>query len=198
MTSLAPNSRQPTADGSPEARLAQLDQLHPPRPLSPSDREQFLSESHVGVLAVGADPGRPPASVPLWYSYDPGGDVVVNTSVSSRKARLIRAAGAATLTVQRATPPYWYVVVECRVANVVHPSPVPVRRAIARRYLSPEGADIAVDRYDPDDQVLFVLRPQRWHTADFSGPSLPATDRSPEPVSPAQPNKEETGDSHDR
>lgn len=197
MTSIAPNPRQSSAGESAEARLVQLDRLHPPRPLSPVDREQFLSESHVGVLAVGTDSGRPPASMPLWYSYEPGGDVVVNTSVSSRKARLIRDAGTATLTVQRATPPYRYAVVECQVVAVVHPSPVPVRRAIARRYLSPEGADIAVDRYDPDDQVLFVLRPQRWRTADFSGPSPSPTDGSLEPVSPAQPNKE-TGDSHDK
>ena len=197
MTSNTSSPRPPTAHGSPDARLAQLDRLHPPRPLSQVDREKYLTEGNVAVLSVDAGAGRPPASVPLWYSYEPGGDVAVNTSVSSRKARLIRAAGAATLTVQRATPPYRYVVVECQVVDAIHPAPVPVRRDIARRYLSPEGADIAVDRYDPDDQVLFVLRPQRWHTADFSGPSLPATDRSPEPVSPARPNNE-TGDSDDK
>jgi len=193
MTSIAPNRRQPTADGSLEARLARLDGLHPPRPLARVDREQFLSESHVAVLTVDAGSGRPPASVPLWYSYEPGGDVVVNTSASSRKARLIRAAGTATLTVQRATPPYRYVVVECQVVDAIHPAPVPVRRAIARRYLSPEGADIAVDRYDPDDQVLFVLRPQRWHTADFSGPSAPTTEPAAEPVGSAHPDNEPGG-----
>ena len=197
MPSIPPTPHQAPNDDSLEARLARSDGLHPPRPLSRIDRELFLTEGHVAVLAVDADAGRPPASVPLWYSYDPGGDVVVNTSVSSRKARLIRAAGAATLTVQRATPPYRYVVVECQVVDVTHPAPVPIRRDIARRYLSPEGADAAVDRYDPDDQVLFVLRPQRWHTADFSGPSLPSTDRSPEPVTPERPTKE-TGDSDDK
>ncbi|WP_199431456.1 pyridoxamine 5'-phosphate oxidase family protein [Qaidamihabitans albus] len=164
-------------DGSLEARLARSDGLHPPRPLSRAERERFLSEAHVVVLSVDAGPGRPPASVPLWYAYQPGGDVVVNTSVSSRKAGLVRAAGAVTLTVQHATPPYRYVVVEGQVVEVVHPSPLNVRRAIARRYLSAEGADAAVDRYDPDDQVLFFIRPRRWHSADFSGrPSGPTHD----------------------
>ncbi|MFJ2755405.1 pyridoxamine 5'-phosphate oxidase family protein [Nocardioides sp. NPDC087217] len=184
-------------DRSIEARLARSDGLHSPRPLTRADRERFLSEARVAVLSVDAGPGRPPASVPLWYAYEPGGDVLVNTSLSSRKARLIRAAGAATLAVQDASLPYRYVVVEGQVVNIVHPSPMAVRRAIARRYLSPEGADAAVDRYDPDDQVLFVLRPQRWYSADFSAsPTTHAANGSLEPTRPAYP-AHETGVSDD-
>lgn len=182
-------------DGSLEARLARSDGLHPPRSLSRAEQERFLSEAHVAVLSVDAGQGRPPASVPLWYVYRPGGDVLVNTSVSSRKARLIRAAGAATLTVQRATPPYRYVVVEGQVVDVVHPSPLTVRRAIARRYLSAEGADAAVDRYDPDDQVLFVIRPRRWHSADFSGSPTRTVGGSGQPTGPARPARD-PGASH--
>lgn len=163
-------------DGSLDARLARSDGLHPPRSLSGIDQERFLAGAHIAVLSVAAGPGRPPVSVPLWYAYRPGGDIVVNTSVSSRKARLVRAAGVVTLTVQRAVPPYRYVVVEGRVVDEIHPAPLAVRREIARRYLSAEGADAAVDRYDPDDQVLFAIRPQRWYSADFSGASGPAAD----------------------
>jgi uncharacterized protein len=187
MTFSSPASPRAVGDGSLAARLARSDGLHPPRALSGIDRERFLAEAHIAVLSVDAGPGRPPVSVPLWYAYEPGGDIVINTSVSSRKARLIRAAGAATFTVQRAAPPYRYVVVEGRVVDDIHPAPIAVRRDIARRYLSADGADAAVDRYDPDDQVLFVIRPQRWYSADFSGASAPAADGPPGPAGPARP-----------
>lgn len=184
-------------DDSLDVRLARADGLHPPRPLAPVDRERFLSEAHVAVLSVAGDAERPPTSVPLWYAYEPGGDILVNTSASSRKARLIRAAGAATITVQRGTPPYRYVVVEGQVVDAVHPSPIQVRRAIARRYLSVDGADAALDRYDPADQVLFVIRPQRWHSADFSGAPTRTSGGSPEPTGPAHPT-DESGANHDQ
>ncbi|WP_432278662.1 pyridoxamine 5'-phosphate oxidase family protein [Nocardia carnea] len=175
------------SDDSLATRLARSDGLHPPRSLSGTERERFLAEAHIAVLSVDAGPDRPPMSVPLWYAYEPGGDIVVNTSVSSRKARLIRTAGVVTLTVQRAAPPYRYVVVEGRVVDDLQPAPIVVRRDIARRYLSAEGADAAVDRYDPDDQVLFVIRPQRWYSADFSGAFTPAADDPLGPAGPARP-----------
>lgn len=186
MTFSSPESPRVVGDGSLASRLARSDGLHPPRSLSGAERERFLAEAHIAVLSVDAGPGRPPMSVPLWYAYEPGGDIVVNTSVSSRKARLIRGAGAATLTVQRAAPPYRYVVVEGRVVDAIHPAPIAVRRGIARRYLSAEGADAAVDRYDPGDQVLFLLRPRRWYSADFSGVPAPAADGPLGPGAPAR------------
>ncbi len=197
MTFSSPESPRVVGDGSLAARLARSDGLHPPRSLSGAEQERFLAEAHIAVLSVDAGPGRPPMSIPLWYDYDPGGDIVVNTSVSSRKARLIRTAGVVTLAVQRAAPPYRYVVVEGRVVDDIHPAPIAVRRDIARRYLSAEGADAAVDRYDPDDQVLFVIRPQRWYSADFSGASTPAADDPLGPAGPARP-VHDTGARHGR
>jgi nitroimidazol reductase NimA-like FMN-containing flavoprotein (pyridoxamine 5'-phosphate oxidase superfamily) len=37
------------------------------------ERESFLTEVHVGVLAV-EHAGRAPLAVPVWYDYRPGGD----------------------------------------------------------------------------------------------------------------------------
>jgi uncharacterized protein len=58
-----------------------------------AERQEFLAAKHVGVLSVDAIDGRPPASVPMWYDYTPGGNVRVNTRPASRKAKLIERCG---------------------------------------------------------------------------------------------------------
>ncbi|OBJ54288.1 pyridoxamine 5'-phosphate oxidase family protein [Mycobacterium sp. 1423905.2] len=134
-----------------------------------AERQQFLSDLHVGVLSVDAGDGRPPASVPIWYDYTADGHILINTGASSRKAKLIERAGAVTLTVQREEPPYQYVVVEGTVVGTASPAPLEVREAIAIRYLGEEGGRAFVRNLGDRDSVLFTIRPDRWLTADFSG-----------------------------
>jgi uncharacterized protein len=134
-----------------------------------AERQEFLKEKHVAVLSVAAAYGRPPASVPIWYDYAPGGHIRITTGASARKARLIERAGAVTLLVQREEPPYQYVAVEGTVIETTTPTPVEVREAIAIRYLGEEGGRAFVRSLDDHDSVLFTIRPDRWLTADFSG-----------------------------
>src|SRR5205807_2938090 len=56
--------------------------------------------------------GAAPLVTPVWYSYEPGGDVVFVFSAASEKVRLIEAAGRASLCAQTETVPYRYVAVE--------------------------------------------------------------------------------------
>jgi nitroimidazol reductase NimA-like FMN-containing flavoprotein (pyridoxamine 5'-phosphate oxidase superfamily) len=42
--------------------------------MTPKEREAFLAAVRVGVLAV-AEEGRGPLTVPVWYSYEPGGEI---------------------------------------------------------------------------------------------------------------------------
>ena len=42
--------------------------------MTQSEREQFLSELHVGVLGIER-PDGPPLTVPVWYVYEPGGEL---------------------------------------------------------------------------------------------------------------------------
>ena len=132
-------------------------------------RQEFLAAKHVGVLSVAAADGRPPASVPMWYDYTPGGSIRVNTGAGSRKAKLIERAGAVTLVVQREEPPYQYVVVEGTVVETTTPTPMELREAIAIRYLGEEGGREFVRSMEGQDSVLYTIRPDRWMTADFSG-----------------------------
>jgi uncharacterized protein len=137
-------------------------------PFSETERQEFLAALHVGVLSVAAG-DRPPASVPIWYDYVPGGNIRINTGASSRKAKLIEEAGAVTLAVQREEPPYQYVVVEGTVVDIITPTPLEVREAVAIRYLGEEGGRAFVQSLAGQVSVLFTIRPDRWITADFSG-----------------------------
>jgi PPOX class probable F420-dependent enzyme len=139
-----------------------------PKPFTEAERQQFLAGTHVAVLSVAATGGRPPASVPIWYDYTPGGDILVNTGAGSRKAKLIERAGAVTLVAQREDLPYQYVVVEGTVVQATTPAPQEPREAIAVRYLGKEGGRAFAANMDGASSVLFTIRPDRWLTADFS------------------------------
>ncbi len=139
-----------------------------PKPFTEAERQQFLADKHVAVLSVAATGGRPPTSVPIWYGYTPGGDIVINTGAGNRKARLIEQAGVVTLVVQREDLPYQYVIVEGTVVQTTTPAPLDQREAIAIRYLGEEGGRAFAASMADDSSVLFTIRPDRWLTADFS------------------------------
>jgi nitroimidazol reductase NimA-like FMN-containing flavoprotein (pyridoxamine 5'-phosphate oxidase superfamily) len=45
------------------------------RPMTEQERQEFVAGPHVAVLSVASDGGRPPHATPVWYAYEPGGDV---------------------------------------------------------------------------------------------------------------------------
>ncbi|BBX62735.1 hypothetical protein MSAS_19090 [Mycobacterium saskatchewanense] len=139
------------------------------RSFSETERQEFLAATHVAVLSVATTDGRPPASVPIWYDYSPGGDIRIATGASSRKARLIERAGAVTLVVQREEPPYQYVVVEGTVVETTRPAPPEALLNTAIRYLGEEGGHAFARSMEGVDEVLFTVRPDRWLSADFTG-----------------------------
>ncbi|UQA94860.1 pyridoxamine 5'-phosphate oxidase family protein [Streptomyces halobius] len=138
--------------------------------LSVEERERFLAEPLVAVLSVAAGGERGPVTAPVWYAYRPGGDVVLFTGRTSRKARLIERMGRFTLTVQRTSPTYRYAAVEGPAAFAEVTSELV--RKVASRYLPAEK----VSRYARDalargEELIAVrLSPERWNVADL-GPS---------------------------
>ncbi|HKZ04275.1 MAG TPA: pyridoxamine 5'-phosphate oxidase family protein [Methylomirabilota bacterium] len=137
--------------------------------MTKQEREAFLAAVHVGVLAV-PEPGRGPLTVPVWYAYDPGGDLRFVTARGSRKGRLIAQAARLSLCAQTETPPYKYASVEGAVVGRDAADLERDLRPIARRYLGPQGGDeyIARTRSEHGDDMLVRLRPERWLTVDFA------------------------------
>jgi Pyridoxamine 5'-phosphate oxidase len=137
--------------------------------MTPKEREAFLADVHVGVIAI-AEEGRGPLTVPVWYSYEPGGEVRVVTGRTSRKGQLLERAQRLSLCAQTETPPYKYVSVEGPIIAVEVANVERDLRPLARRYLGARGGDRYVDstRSEHDDNVLVRMRPERWLTVDFA------------------------------
>ena len=79
--------------------------------MTKEEREAFLSGLHVGVLSI-PDGERGPLAAPIWYSYKPGGDIVLVTGKTSRKAELLKRAKRVSLVAQSEEIPYKYVSIE--------------------------------------------------------------------------------------
>jgi len=131
--------------------------------MTEAERSEFLAAVRVGVLAVD-HPEHGPLALPIWYQWDDE-VVVISMDGSSLKARLLRAAGRATMTVQDEAPPYSYVSVEGPVDVASEPGDV---LAMATRYLGPElGKWYADTNPSSADTVLVRLTPEKWRTCDF-------------------------------
>ena len=145
-----------------------------PGPLTEQERQEFLAEPHIGVLSVASDDERPPLTVPVWYGYEPGGDLTFFTGTQGRRARksgLIERAGVLSLSVQREEFPYRYVTVEGTVVGSDRPPSAEQMLAVVRRYLPEEAAQgfVQAELGNPSGElVLFTIRPDRWLTFDFA------------------------------
>ncbi|MEV4439802.1 pyridoxamine 5'-phosphate oxidase family protein [Streptomyces sp. NPDC049577] len=143
-------------------------------PLSVEERETFLAEPHVAALSVeSGEEGRGPVTVPIWYTYQPGGDVVVCTGRTSRKARLIADAGRFTLMVDRTAPSYRYVSVEGEVVSIATATEDQVREHGSRYLPTKEALEGYLRQVmaEPDAVVAITMRPRHWLTADVSAAS---------------------------
>jgi PPOX class probable F420-dependent enzyme len=142
--------------------------------MTKAEREAFLAGVHVGVLSV-ARPERGPLLAPIWYRYEPGGDVCIVTGRSSAKARHLARAGRASLCVQTETTPYRYLTVEGPVTlgEIDFTRDV---RDVAYRYLGQKTGDAylaaTADWHGPKVEVLVRLRPEHWQSEDYGKTSV--------------------------
>ena len=137
--------------------------------MSKAEREQFLAAQRVGIVSV-VEAGRGPLTLPIWYAYEPGGEVRFLTGATSRKAALIRQAGRVSLCVQTETPPYQYVSVEGPV-TITEPDYERDVRPMAYRYLGEQLGDWYLQATAEErarGTILVRLKPERWLTADYN------------------------------
>ena len=131
--------------------------------MTDDERDAFLTDVHVGILAI-ARQDKGPLALPIWYQYEDG-EIIIGMGGDSLKAKLLRKTGRATMTVQTEAPPYKYVSVEGPVAVL------PEQRddlAMATRYLGPEmGAWYVENNPSTEASVVARLTPERWVTCDF-------------------------------
>jgi nitroimidazol reductase NimA-like FMN-containing flavoprotein (pyridoxamine 5'-phosphate oxidase superfamily) len=139
--------------------------------MTKQEREAFLADLHVGVISID-EPGRGPLTVPIWYDYEPGGELWVITDRGSRKGKLLDAAGRFSICAQTEAPPYKYVTVEGPIVSADATNMEDVGRSMAHRYLGPELGDQYVEatraEAERGDTVCYRMRPEHWLTVDYA------------------------------
>ncbi len=135
------------------------------------EREQFLAALHVGILSV-PEPGRGPLTVPIWYGYEPGGELRIVTDRTSRKGRLLAEGTRVSLCVQTESPPYKYVSVEGPVVALRPADRERDARPLAHRYLGAELGDRYMEATAGEgaagQSVLVLIAPERWLSVDYA------------------------------
>ena len=131
------------------------------------EREAFLADLHVGILSV-AEPGRGPLTAPIWYGYEPGGDVWFVVEPDSRKGRLLTEGIRVSLCAQTEDPPYKYASVEGPVTSIRPSEADQSSEPLAIRYLGPDLGKRYAESMRGGKSVTVRMRPERWLTTDYS------------------------------
>ena len=134
--------------------------------MSVEEREAFLADLHVGMIGIERADG-PPLTVPVWYGYEPGGEVLLWTESGSLKHRLLRDAGRFSITVQDEQPPYKYVTAEGDITSIGAAQDADVR-LLAIRYLGEQAGNQFTDQNLTPTSIVIRMRPQRWLSFDYS------------------------------
>ena len=138
--------------------------------MTKAERQAFLAEPRVAVLAL-SERGRGPLAVPIWYFYEPGGEVVFLTPKSSRKGKLMTEGRRISLCVQSEERPYRYVSVEGPISSIGTATTEDDLRPLAIRYRGEVDGNAYADARAPDladgSRMLVHMTPERWLTADY-------------------------------
>ena len=132
------------------------------------ERQAFLADVHVGVISIERQDG-PPLTVPIWYGYEPGGNVWITTGTDSLKSRLLHEAQRFSLCAQNEEAPFYaYVSVEGPIVSVEPTDVEGVTRPMAHRYFGAELGDLYVESIEGGSSLTWTMRPERWWTVDYA------------------------------
>src|SRR5215203_2715156 len=136
--------------------------------MSEDERQAFLAGVHIGVISIERGDG-PPLTVPIWYAYEPGGNVWVTTGTDSLKSKLLHKAQRFSLCVQTEEAPFYsYVSVDGPVVSVEPTDEDGVGRPMAHRYFGAELGDLYVESIKGEASLTWTMRPERWWSVDYS------------------------------
>ncbi len=135
------------------------------------ERESFLAGVHIAIIAI-ADGDRGPLTVPVWYDYEPGGELWLVTSRNSRKGKLLGQMQRFSLCVQSEEIPYKYVSIEGPILSI-EPADLEAHfRPLAHRFMGTEAGDAYVasvaDTEEATNSVILRMQPERWFTVDYA------------------------------
>ncbi|MEC7874933.1 MAG: pyridoxamine 5'-phosphate oxidase family protein [Actinomycetota bacterium] len=133
--------------------------------MNDEERDNFLNEVRVGVLAIERD-DKGPLCAPIWYRYSTDLGFEIAMAYDSAKSILLRRHGAATICVQDEQLPYRYVTAEGQ-ATVELMTPEErdeVLRDIAIRYLGEQLGNQYADAFPGHEEAKVTIKPRRWNS----------------------------------
>ncbi len=129
------------------------------------ERENFLAGLHVGVVSISRE-GRAPLTVPIWYDYEPGGELWLITDRHSLKGKCLSAVTRFSLCAQTEAPPYQYVSVEGPFYTT--PTSHAELEAMAVRYLGEKQGKAYAGDGPGADSMTVRLTPEKWLSVDYN------------------------------
>ena len=133
--------------------------------MTDTEKQEYLADLHVGVLSLN-DNSNGPLTAPIWYDYEPGGELWFITGPNSLKGKLLEVGVRLSLVAQSEEPPYKYVSVEGPVVSI-RESTEDDLLAMAVRYLGETGGKRYTENSNGSDGVLVRVKPERWLTVDY-------------------------------
>jgi len=132
--------------------------------MSEAEREEFLKQANVAVLATVDRRGRAHAA-PIWYLYDDG-VFLMSTGRGSQKHRNVERHPDVTLVVDDRTVPY-YAVMAQGAAEIGPRLPEEDRLRMAVRYLGEQLGRAYIASVSGEDSVTIRLKPRKF--VEFRG-----------------------------
>ncbi len=128
------------------------------------NKEEFLKQPNVAVLATVGPGGRPHA-MPMWYLYEDG-VIIMATGSGSRKHRNIEANNRVILVVDRREIPYYALMVQ-GTAEIGPPLSEELQLKLAVRYLGEEMGRAYMARQGTGGSVSIRVKPGKF--AEYHG-----------------------------
>jgi PPOX class probable F420-dependent enzyme len=123
--------------------------------LTPEWREFLLTGTRTGKLAVVRKNGTPHVT-PVWFLVDDNDDLVFTTFANTVKGRSLLRTRTFSLCVDDQTPPFSYVMLECRIRSIDDQDPATREWAtrLGGRYMGADRAEAYGERNSVPDEYL--------------------------------------------
>ena len=133
--------------------------------ITKEEKQDFLAGLHVGVLSLSDNP-KGPLTVPIWYDYEPGGELWFITGPNSLKGKLLKVGVRLSLMAQSEEPPYKYVSIEGPVVSIDEATNNDLL-TMAIRYLGKDGGEQYAKNSESGGGVIVRVKPERWLSVDY-------------------------------
>lgn len=145
-------------------------------PMPATERMRLLAQPHVAIVSIPRGAERAPLCAPIWYGYEPSGEIWWITPKPSRKGKLLREGLNINLTVTTGERSSRYVSVEGSIVALETPSMADHQYPLAVRYLGQADGRAYADAIANFNDGCYLVRvsPRNWLSGDLAPQEHPS------------------------